>query len=306
VPVSLARRIVEQARPDAVVVAFPEFAYLREAVAENVFRVYDSHEVRYTTCRRRAKYETAWYWRLYWRIESRRMKTYEARTARAYDLVAAISERDRALLRGLGCRQVAHLPEGAEPTGEPRGPVAGHVALFLGNFTNMPNVDAVRWLARDIWPLVRRRVQDAELWVAGQKAPRDLRALDGRDGVRMRGFVDDIAALFAQVRLMVLPMRMGGGQKIKLVQAMAAGLPVVATPEGAEGMSLEEGKDLLCAREPEQFAAEVARVMTDDATARELGRAARERVASNYRKRDILERFEEALELGVRQKTNET
>ena len=301
-PLQLARRIISDARPDCVVVSFPEFAYLRRAVGGDPFCVYDSIEVRYTTWARRARLEPLPHWRLYWAIEARRMRAYEAYWAGRYDLAVAISPRDKRFLEGLGCATVEVFPEGGDVACEPLARALRPVALFVGNYTNIPNVDAVRWFAAEVWPEVRRRVPQAEFHVAGASIPEEIRRLDGADGVKVLGFVNDLKEAFCSSRVFVLPMRMGGGQKIKLVEAMSAGMPVVSTPAGCEGMEVRRGRDVLVESAPKRFASAVARVLTDDAVAEALGRAAHERAARDYDRGRILERFERRLVSGVHMK----
>ena len=301
VPPTLARQIIERVRPDCLIITQAEFAYLREAAGEGIFCVYDSQEVRYTTLERRAAYEWNLHWRLYWAIESRRMKAYEAHWAKQFDLVSAISRRDECFFRMLGCENVSVFPEGS-PVQECRAvEVRGKapVALFLGNFTNVPNVDAVEWFVRHVWPVVRKAVPRAEFHVAGVSIPGSIGRLDGRDGIRVLGFVDDLGKAFGGARVFVLPMRMGGGQKVKLAQALAAGLPVVSTPEGCEGMTLESGRDLLVESSKVNFASAVVRLFEDDDLAESLGRAGRARVEKDYNRQEILGRFENALLEGV-------
>jgi len=298
-PVETAAQIVARENCDCVVAAFPDFAYLREAVPPGVFCVYDSIEVRYTTWARRARYERRAHWRVYWAIEGRRMRSYEAFWASRYDLVTAISRRDEAFLRALGCSHVVTIPEGVRAARTSSAPAPGHTALFLGNFTNVPNVDAVAWFTQKVWPHVRRHVRDARLVVAGGAAPAEVRALDGREGIEVVGFVDDLERLFARTRVFVLPMRMGGGQKIKLVDAMGAALPVVTTPQGCEGMEVTSGSEVLVAHNAADFALYTIRVMHSDRLARRLAAAALERVRRDYDKDTLLARFEQELVRGA-------
>ena len=301
-PAGTAADMIAREKCDCVVVAFPDFAYLREAIPGGIFCVYDSIEVRYTTWARRARYERSAHWRVYWGIESRRMRAYEALWANRYDLAVAISGRDEELLRDLGCSRVLTVPEGVRPARESAAAAPGHTALFLGNFTNVPNVDGLLWFARKVWPQVRRHLGDARLVVAGSAAPPEVREFDGRDGIEVVGFVDDLEDLFARTRVFVLPMRMGGGQKIKLVDAMGSGLPVVTTPRGCEGMNVISGTELLVAASPADFALYTIRVMESDRLARRLGASALARIRRDYDKKGLLTRFENELVRGVEAK----
>jgi glycosyltransferase involved in cell wall biosynthesis len=136
--------------------------------------------------------------------------------------------------------------------------------LFVGGFRHTPNLDAVRWLVTEILPRVRARRPDAELHVVGSDLPAELRALGGA-GVHWHGFVADLGPLLQACRLSVAPLRFGAGVKGKVNQALAAGLPVVATTCAVEGMGLVDGVDALVADSAEAFADAIVRGYTDDA-----------------------------------------
>ena len=134
--------------------------------------------------------------------------------------------------------------------------------LFVGGFQHLPNVDAVRWLVEDIFPRVRARIDGIELHLVGSRMPAQVREIDV-PGVRVHGFVEDLEPFLAGCRVSVAPLRYGAGVKGKVNQAMAHGLPVVATACAAEGMFLAHGQDVLVADSADQFAAEVVRLHED-------------------------------------------
>jgi len=137
--------------------------------------------------------------------------------------------------------------------------------VFVGGFRHLPNVDAVQWLAREILPRLRARQPELVLHVVGGAVPAQVQALAGTPGLRLHGQLDALEPLLDACRVSVAPLRYGAGVKGKVNQAMARGLPVVATRCAAEGMHLVEGEDVLLADDADGFADAVLRVYADPA-----------------------------------------
>ncbi|MDY0021666.1 glycosyltransferase [Arenimonas caeni] len=182
------------------------------------------------------------------------------------DRTWVVSEAERQLLATLapGAR-VGVVSNIHEPVAGGPGFEARSGLLFVGGFRHPPNVDAVRWLAAEILPRVRAREPGITLHVVGAEAPADIAALDGHDGIRVHGHVPDLAPLLRQCRLSVAPLRYGAGVKGKVNQALAHGLPVVATHCAVEGMHLREGEEALVADDAAAFADAVLRAHADAA-----------------------------------------
>ena len=135
--------------------------------------------------------------------------------------------------------------------------------MFVGGFQHPPNLDAAEWLIEEIMPLVRREIPEAKLHIIGSRMPEGLRE-HRSEGVVMHGYVEDLAPYLEGCRLSLAPLRYGAGVKGKVNQAMSWGLPVVATGCAAEGMYLEDGKDVLVADTTEAFVEAVVRAYTDE------------------------------------------
>jgi polysaccharide biosynthesis protein PslH len=136
--------------------------------------------------------------------------------------------------------------------------------LFTGTMDFRPNVDAVRWFASDILPRLSFQRRDVKLYVVGRAPSRPVLRLAGKSrDVVVTGAVEDVRPYFRQSSVFVVPMRMGGGVRLKLLEALAMGLPVVSTAMGAEGTGLVGGRDVLLADNPERFAREVLRLLED-------------------------------------------
>ncbi len=136
--------------------------------------------------------------------------------------------------------------------------------VFVGGYQHTPNVDAVQHFAKDIMPLLREQLPGVRFYAVGSKPPEEIKALACED-IIITGFVEDLNPLLDKMRVSVAPLRYGAGIKGKIGIAMAAGLPVVATPMAAEGMSLTDGENILVADGPVAFANAVARIYRDEA-----------------------------------------
>ncbi len=169
-------------------------------------------------------------------------------------LLAVLSPRLRSRLRvvpnGVDCAAMAP-PEGA--AAERRD------VLLLGSFPHPPNADAVEYFLAAIWPRVRRAVPEAKVTLAGASPPDWVLALDGHQGIRVAGEVEDVRPLLWRHAVLAVPLRAGSGTRIKILEAMGAGLPVVSTPVGAAGLGARPGVELELARRPAAFAARLTR-----------------------------------------------
>ena len=135
--------------------------------------------------------------------------------------------------------------------------------LFVGSFDHPPNVDAARWAAREIMPLVRERCPDAVLHVVGSNPTDQVRELAG-PGVEVHGWVPDVAPMYARSRVTLAPLRFGAGVKGKVGESLAIGVPVVGTSVAVEGMHLTDGQEVLVADDAPGLADAVVQLLTDE------------------------------------------
>jgi rhamnosyltransferase len=164
----------------------------------------------------------------------------------------------------------------------PPGDAARDGVLYVGNFQNLPNVDALEFFATDVWPLIRLEHPDAKLSVVGANPTPRVERFDGQQGIRVIGPVPDLRPWYHGHRVMVAPIRAGSGTRLKILEAFAAGLPVVSTTLGAEGIAYENGSHLLVADTATELAREVGRVLRDDELARSLAVAGLELARDRY------------------------
>jgi glycosyltransferase involved in cell wall biosynthesis len=223
----------------------------------------------------RAPWRRAWY-----RHQAARYRRLERRLFRRELTVLVSSPSEAAAFRNDGepwrCR-VEIVPTGVDPV-EPAVPAPGPPRLvFTGTLGYPPNADAVRYLCRDVFPRVRRRHPAVRLQIVGGGASPELTAAcRATDGVDLLGFVPDVFEVLRAATVFVCPMRQGTGIKVKLLEAMACGLPIVATPLALEGIpEAEDGRHLKVAASADALAEGVADVLDDPALRRTLGARAR-------------------------------
>lgn len=205
------------------------------------------------------------------------------------DQIHVMSTTDRDLLSGRiadGGRRIHVIPNGVD-TGHfapPQDPAHRSGALFVGSFPHLPNQDAFEHLVGDIWPLVRRRLPEARLTVAGARPPRWVLDADGCDGIEVAGEVPDLAPLYRSHRVLLAPIRAGSGTRLKILEAMSCGLPVVSTTIGAEGIEGRPGEHLMVADDAAGFADAAVELLGDAGENRRmaLAGAGRELVADRY------------------------
>lgn len=225
--------------------------------------------------------------------ESRALKRYELATLGRADLVIVTSEREREALRALLPRQrVAVAPNGVDiarfaprvpgvPDGAPP-EIAGRV-VFTGSMDYHPNEQAVRFFAEQCWPLVRAARPDATWTIVGANPPASVtRLADETAGIIVTGSVPDTRPYIAQAQVAIAPLRVGGGTRLKILEALAMGKPMVSTSLGAEGLDLVAEEHLLIADEPSAFAQAVVRALDDAQLRARLGAAGRAAVVREY------------------------
>ncbi len=229
-----------------------------------------------------------WHGALYSLVQWRRLRRYEAEICRRADHVIAVSEADAAALGSLvpGLRPTV-VPNGVDVSAYdpkiPPAPGMGENALvFTGKMDFRPNVDAVLWFAEEVLPRIREHVPDVGFWVVGQRPHPRLAALRKDPAVTLTGYVEDTRPYIAGAAVYVAPLRIGGGTRLKLLEAMAMERAVVATRLGAEGYEVRDGQELLLADDAETFAAAVVALLRDPARRAVIGRAARRFVEDHY------------------------
>jgi glycosyltransferase involved in cell wall biosynthesis len=209
-------------------------------------------------------------------------KAKELRLVRAADVTLVVSAVEQALLqREAPGARIEVLSNVHAPPASCVGFAARRDICFVGGFQHPPNVDAVRWFAQEIWPLIAAALPDARFHVIGSRVPEEIAAF-AAERVLVHGYVPDLTPYLDGCRISVAPLRYGAGVKGKVNQAMAHGQPVVATAIAVEGMQLEAGREALVANEPAAFAAAVVKLYQSPALWQQLAEAGRANVARHF------------------------
>jgi polysaccharide biosynthesis protein PslH len=222
--------------------------------------------------------------KLYDYLNHLKLRAEEERSWQDVDACAVTSPRDEATIRrALPRALTAVVPNAVDteffsPSGKPR---ERDTILFYGTLSYYPNLDGLLFFLREVMPLVRRGSPSARLKIVGADPPEALRRFATRD-ITFTGFVDDLRPHLEGASVIIAPLRIGGGTRLKVLEAMAMAAPVVSTSLGAEGLAVTSGREVLLADTAETFAAEVSRVLRDDGLAADLGGAGRRLIESSY------------------------
>ncbi len=239
---------------------------------------------------------------LYSFIQWHKLARFERDLCLKVDCVAAVSKHDAAALHALDSRiQPAIIPNGVDveyysPAAESSGQLpADPTLVFTGKMDFRPNVDAALWFAREILPLVRREFPGARVSLVGQRPAPSVQALAARQGVEVTGAVPDTRPYIGGAEVYVVPLRMGGGTRLKVLEGMAMGRAIVSTSLGAEGIDYAPDRDLVIADSPDAFASAVVALLRNPERRRELGSNARRLAAEKYDWNKIIPLFESIL-----------
>jgi len=238
--------------------------------------------------------------RAYFRLEARRLEVLERRIAPSYAAHITCSELDterlRRIVRGA---TVVTIPNGADCDFF-SAKLAGtrpNSAVFVGTMNWYPNIDAMQFFLREIWPPLRIRVPNATMDIAGSNPPEDLiRLARSLPGVTVHGYLPDVRPLIDSAAVFVCPIRDGGGTKLKILDAFAMQKCVVAHPIACEGIEVTAGRDVVLASTPEEFANQICRLFENERERVGIGTAARQLVERNYSFRRLGERLSKTIE----------
>lgn len=248
--------------------------------------VVDSHNIDYDLCRQYAHNGDGLLRRGYAAINWRKLRREEVSTYRDADGVYLCSVADqRRLLDEAPTANTAVIPNAADvdfyqPRAEYPKP-DGRTVVFFGTMSYTPNSDGVSFFLREIWPQVVAAHPNARFKIMGGEPPASIKELAGPQ-VEFAGFVSDLRPHLAETALVVVPLRLGGGTRLKIVEAMAMGKAIVSTTLGAEGIEAIPGQDLLIEDRPEAFAAAVNRMLDDPGLAASIGQSARRLAVEHY------------------------
>ncbi len=273
--------------------------------------IFDDHNAEYVLQQRAFETDVRqprrWVAALYSLIQWKKLRRYEAMICRLADGVVAVSEADKSALQQLvPGLNVTIVPNGVDiefyndQFSMTKSQLdIGHCSLvFTGKMDFRPNVDAVLWFCHEVLPLIREQMPDVHFYIVGQSPHRHILRLADHPAVTITGYVDDVRSYIARASAYVVPLRIGGGTRLKVLEAMAMGKSIVSTSLGCEGFEeLVPGQHLSSADTPEGFAQRVIELLGDASLRERLGQAARRFVEERYDWRLIVPRLERVYEL---------
>lgn len=290
---SLVRRLAGQEQFDVLHVDQLNMARYASA-APGAARVLDAHNALWLVTERLAGTFASGPRRVLLTREARLLRVYEGEVCSRFEGVLAVSEEDRAALE----EAIQVSRRGADPPPPPIAvvPIAIDVAatprverradaarvLHIGSLIWPPTVDGLTWFLSEVWPRVRAGRPGCEIDVVGGNVPSEIARRGGDAGVRVHGYVADPTPLLAGAAVMVVPLRAGGGMRVRILNGLAQGMPMVSTSIGCEGIAAEHGRHLLLADDAEGFAHAVSRLLADGELAASLAREGRRLAEEKY------------------------
>jgi sugar transferase (PEP-CTERM/EpsH1 system associated) len=231
--------------------------------------------------------------------EWKKLIRYEKRTCREFRMVLAVSSDDRDWFKNhFAMSSVSAIPTGVDTKyfSPSRNDVQKGNIVFTGSMDWLPNEDAVIWFVKEIMPLVRKKNPSIKFTIAGRRPTPSVRrlALDYPD-VEVTGDVQDIRPYMEKASVFAVPIRIGGGTRLKIFEAMAMGKAVVSTTTGAEGLPVKDGEHLLLADSPGEFSEQINKLMDNDDFSKRLALSARRYVSDNYSWEKVSDIFLEAI-----------
>ena len=250
-------------------------------------RVLDLHNLNFMIIRRQGEIAGTLTNRLLERIEAVKMKRYEKKVLRRFDRLLAVSKHDKDIISGMGVgRPVDEIPNGVDTEhfvpSKKGGLERPYSMIFTGAMGYSANIRAVLFFAHSIFPAIKKEYPDATFKTVGRDPSEEVRRLSRTDGIEVTGFVEDVRPHVLEASVFVVPLQVGGGTRIKVLEAMAMGKAIVSTSIGAEGVDAKPESEILLADDCNDFARSVSRLFEDERLREEISRAARAKAVEKY------------------------
>jgi len=275
-------RILMTRQVDLIQFEFPESALID--IPASIPTVFDAHNVEHDLLARVARGNNSAPKQIFNLLESRKLKRLEQKIWSQSTLCLATSDRDAGMIRSITTTPVEVVPNGVDIdyfSQYDAQSATRNAVVFTGAMRHQPNAEGAAWYANQVHPLVQASHPDTTFTIAGADPPAHLHALTS-GSIKVTGEVDDIRPWLASAQVVAVPLWSGGGTRLKILEAFAAGRPVVSTSIGAEGLDLIHDRHLLIADTSAGFAAAVARLLDDHELAHRLAVAARALVEDRY------------------------
>ena len=267
--------------------------------SDRLARIFDAHNAVWTIVQR-MKETATWYLEPLLAEEERRVRRFEGQVVRTFDKTLAVSEVDRqALLEAAGdgsASRIETIPIAVDTRkmlAVERQPGSLNI-VTLGTLFYPPNADGIRWFFQQVFPIIRQQVRGVTLTIIGKNPPQDFQlfAAQHPGEVEVTGYVPDLTPYLEKAAVLVVPVRAGGGMRVRILEAFSRQMPVVTTTVGLEGIDAENGRDVLVADTPADFADAVTRLLRDAQLQESVARAGRALVEQRYDWQAVLKRLD--------------
>lgn len=230
-------------------------------------RVLDEQNVEYDLLQRTYENEKVSIRKLYTYLEWKKFQRDELRICSKFSLCTVPSERDKVVFQ----QDIPNTPFEVIPNGvdsqyfqsDDSAMPEENTLLFTGTIDYYPNTDGLKFFIEDVFPLIRAEIPDIHFIIAGRNPPPVIQQYESDPNITITGFVDDMRTYYDKSQVVVVPLRIGGGTRLKILEAMSMNKPVVSTAIGAEGIAVSDGEDIILADEPSEFAKQTIKLLCD-------------------------------------------
>jgi glycosyltransferase involved in cell wall biosynthesis len=251
---------------DLILAEFSQMGYYR--FPKEITKYVDQHNVEYEIMQRTFETEKSPLRKLLAKSEFKKYYRQEIENCEKFDGCLTTSQRDADILkdRMQSDTRFHVIPNGVDSEFFQRIDVQQdpNLILFTGTISYYPNVEGILWFTKNVWPLIKQKRPDSLFCIAGKSPPAEIQALTSDPSIEVTGAVDDMRDYYARATVVVVPLRVGGGTRLKILEAMAMEKAIVSTGVGAEGIDYTNNKDILIEDEPEAFADATIKVMDSE------------------------------------------
>ncbi len=241
-----------------------------------------SHNVEHEIWQRLAGQEPSFLKKAYLNLLAMRMKTYEKEKINICDSTIAITDKDLSIFKKMGlAKPSASIPGSIQIGAKQETTNEIHAVFFLGSFDWLPNIQGVYWFIEEVWKRLSEDYPNWQFYIAGRNFKGEMK-MGGTSRVHWIGEVEDAVRFMSEKNIMIVPLFSGSGMRIKIIEAMMCGKPIVSTTIGAEGIECKDGENIFIADSKEMFREKLIQLMTNQPYALQMGLNARKRAEEHY------------------------
>ena len=301
------QKAIIKIKPDVIIVSEVEMAEYITRENPTIPSILIDHNCEFGVIQRRVRWMSSWSAKLRLELTWRKFASWEANTLKKFDRVVMPTEEDKGKMQQYDStvKNIQVIPNAADTDyySPANWSPESHVLLYNGALTYSPNLDSVLYFIEDIYPGLKNIFPDIQLLITGHYDNVNVDKILNCPGIILTGYVKDIREVLYRSAACIIPLRQGGGMRLKIPEAMAAGVPVVSTSLGIEGLECIHGKHLLIADTPVDFIAAITRLMEDKPLVNDIRKNARQLVEERYSWKTNAGRFVDLVE-SVAKNTN--